>query len=264
MAEESNNNIASNDNTKTADNKVEPQEHIITPSKSSEELSRAERRKLRKEEFKEQQKTAKTEEGKKKTVKNIIILAVLAAIIVGIVIVFQNLTREQLPTVDDDPYTGIAGAAVTVIEFGDFQCPYTRHFNSAVFPELKKKYGDRIKWVYRDMVTGRHEFSQEDAEAAQCANEQGKFWEFHDLVFERQSGDASSLRGYARIIQMDMPRFDECIKSNRYRSEVNKDYRDGKKAGVSITPTFFVNNIKLQGDIPLQAFEQVLEAELKR
>lgn len=228
------------------------------------ELSRSERRKLRKQEFKEQQKSEKETTQKKKLIKNIALLVIFIAIIGGLIILFRNLTKETFPTIGDDPLLGPTSAAVTVIEFGDFQCPYTRSFQTSTFKELKNKYGDKIKWVFRDMPTGRHALSGESAEAAQCANEQGKFWEYHDLLFDRFAADPGSLRAYARQLGLDIQKFEECISSKRYRAEVNKDYREGKKAGVRITPTFFVNNIKLQGDVPLQSFEQIIESQLNR
>ncbi len=237
-----------------------------TNSASSDEhnLSKAERRKLKKQEFREQQKAENQSVSKKKFLKNVLYLAVAAAVIIGTFLFFRNVTKEVIPGVDDDPSFGVTGAAITVIECGYFKCTYSRILQNVAFKALKEKYSDRIKWVFRDMPTGQHEFSNEAAEAAQCANEQGKFWEYHSLIFERGAGDQSSLRAYARELALDIKSFDECIKSNRYVKEINNDYRAGKKGGVKITPTFFVNGIKLQGDIPLQTFEQIIEGELKR
>ena len=227
-------------------------------------LSRSERRKIRKQEFKNQQSSERNKKNKKKLVKSIFIVIIVAVLVSIIVMAVRSITSEKLPTSDDDPYFGPTGASVTVIEFGDFQCPYTKSFNTGTLRQLKEKYGDKIKWVFRDMPTGRHAFSEDAAAGAECANEQGKFWEYHDLLFEKFAADASSLRSYAKILALNIDEFDNCIKSKRYLTEINKDYRDGKKAGVRITPTFFVNDIKLQGDLPLQTFEQVIEAEMKR
>ena len=237
---------------------------VVENDTKKNELSRSERRKIRKQEFKQKQKSVKDKESKKKLVKSIVIVFIVALLVGVISIAVKSITNEKLPSIDNDPYFGPADARVTVIEFGDFQCPYTKSFNTNTLKQVKEKYGDKIKWVYRDMPTGRHAFSVDAALGAECANVQGKFWEYHDLLFEKFSADATSLRSYAKMLALNMNEFDNCIKSKEYLSEINKDYRDGKKAGVRITPTFFVNNIKLQGDLPLHTFEQVIEAEMKR
>lgn len=230
---------------------------------NSDGLSRSERRKLRREKSKELQRGERERQGNRKLIKNLITALILLIIISGSIYFIKVSAKGNLPTIDDDPYFGPTGAAVTVIEFGDFQCPYTKNFQNGVFKELKNKYGEKIKWVFRDMPTGRHEFSEESSEAAQCANEQGLFWEYHNLLFERGNAELSSLRAYAKELELDMKNFDECISSHKYLKEINKDYRDGKKAGVRITPTFFINGLKIQGDIPLQTFQQIIDTELK-
>ncbi len=228
-------------------------------------LSRTERKKLRKQQFKEQQKTEQGEQKKKNLVKNIIIVGVIAAVIVGVVLLFMNLTAFKQPSVNaNDPVFGPADSKVTVIMFGDMQCPYTKSFHNTKLKELMDKYDGKVRWVSKEMVTGKYPNSQQAAEATLCSGEQGKYWEFQKLVFERSATDSSSLRSYAKILELNIDKFDECVNSKRYKDKIRNDYKEGNKAQVTITPTFFVNGIKLQGDIQSQYFQQAIEGELNR
>lgn len=256
--EETTENISSNENAQSESIKKSDSEH------SSEHLSRHERRKLMKEQQKEQKGIQHEQAHKRQVLKKIITYSIIAALLIGGYFGVKALTAEKLPTADDDPFFGPSESKVTVIEFGDLQCPYTRSFNTEKLKRIRELYGSNVKWVFRDMPTGRHQFSNEAALAAQCANEQGKFWEYHDIIFEKQAGDEASLKSYAKILELDITKFNECFNSGRYKGEVMKDYRDGRKAGVQLTPTFFVNGIKLQGDLPFHIIKNYIDQELAR
>lgn len=164
---------------------------------------------------------------------------------------------------DQSRLRGSAAAPVVIVEFSDFQCPYCR----TVAPTLKvllTKYAGRVSLAYRDFPLREiHPQAQQAAEAARCAGEQDKFWEYHDLLYaDGAKLDAGSLAGQARSLGLDGPRFVSCLASGKYRQAVEEDMEAGSKAGVEGTPAFFINGIFLSGSQPARAFEQIIEAEL--
>ena len=142
---------------------------------------------------------------------------------------------------DDDPVLGNKNAPVTVIEFSDFQCPFCERFYSQTLPLLEQNYisTGKVKLVYRDFpLSSIHPDAQKAAEAAECADEQGKFKEMHDKLFENQNSlSTSSLKSYAAQLGLDAAKFNGCLDSGKYASEVQKDFNDGSAAGVSGTPS---------------------------
>ncbi len=173
----------------------------------------------------------------------------------------QTALSERL--VDDDPSIGPVDAPVTIVEFSDFQCPYCASAASVVH-QIIDAYGDQVRVVYRDFpLTSIHPHAQKAAEAAQCANDQGRFWEFHDIIFANQAAMAvDNLKQYAKDLGMDSDTFDECLDSGKYTDEVLKDIQDGVNAGVSSTPTFFVNTEMVVGAKPFSAFQQIIDSIL--
>jgi protein-disulfide isomerase len=165
---------------------------------------------------------------------------------------------------DDDPATGSDDPEVVIVEFSDFQCPYCARFHQQTFPQLMENYGDRMQFVYRDFpLESIHPQALPAAEAAECADDQGAFWEYQDLLFANQGSlDSDSLISYAEDLQLDVDEFRECFESGKYEDEVRADLDDGMAYGVSGTPTFFINGMRLVGAQPYSAFEQVIEEEL--
>jgi protein-disulfide isomerase len=165
---------------------------------------------------------------------------------------------------DDDPALGPLDAEVVIVEFSDFQCGYCGRFATETLHQILDTYGDDIRFVFRDFpLTSIHAHAQKAAEAAQCAHEQGKYWEYHDLLFQNQQAlGTDSLRRYAEQSVLDTEAFDECLDSGRYTSEVEKDLADGQSYGVTGTPTFFINGHLLVGAKPLSAFQAMIEDEL--
>jgi len=166
---------------------------------------------------------------------------------------------------DDDPVKGDKNAPVTIIEFSDFQCPYCERFYTQTLPLIDEKYikTGKVKIVFRDFPLGFHQYAKKASEASECADQQGKFWDYHDKLFENQKAlDISSLKQYAKELGLDTAKFDTCLDSGSMASEVQKDLTDGSKYGVSGTPSFFINGINLVGAQPFAAFEQVIEQEL--
>ena len=167
-------------------------------------------------------------------------------------------------SVDDDPAQGPEDAAVTIIEFSDFQCPYCARFDTETLPQILSNYGDRVRFVYRDFpLTSLHENAVKAAEASECADDQGAYWKYHDLLFQNQAAlDDASLKSYAASLGLDTAAFDECLDSDSNMSEIQKDYQDGIAAGVQGTPAFFVNGVLIQGAQPYTVFQAAIEAAL--
>lgn len=174
---------------------------------------------------------------------------------------------------DDDPVLGNADAKITIIEFSDFQCPFCRRFYQDTYSQLKKEYIDtgKAKLVYRDFPLSFHPAAEVSAQAGNCAHEQGKFWEFHDKLYEEQGKlgtgtvqyGATELKKWAKDMGLNASQFNTCLDSGKYKDEVAKDTADGGAAGVSGTPSFFVNGRLLVGAQPFAAFKTAIDAELK-
>lgn len=171
---------------------------------------------------------------------------------------------------DDDPVIGANDAPVSVVEFSDFQCPFCKRFFEETLPQIEEEYikTGKVRLVYRDFPLSFHKQAQLAAEAAECADDQGKFRQLHDQIFQGQaqwSGNSEArgiFAGYAEAIGLDMEEFNRCLDSGKYTEEVKQDFNDGVEYGVKGTPTFFINGQKLVGAQPFAAFKQVIDTEL--
>lgn len=164
----------------------------------------------------------------------------------------------------DSPRWGKAGAPVEIVEFSDFQCPYCTR-GAATLDQVKEHYGDKVTIVYRHFPLPMHDRADEGAAASECANEQGKFWEYHDQLFANQRAMSDQdLRTYAQNVGLDMKKFDECYQSGRHEKTVQQDIEDGAKIGMSGTPGFYINGRMLAGAQPFEAFKQIIDDELER
>lgn len=167
-------------------------------------------------------------------------------------------------SLDDDPSMGNPDAPVVVVEFSDFQCPYCGRFQQDTFKQIMDTYGDDILFVYRDFpLSSIHPRAEASAEAAECADDQGAFWDYHDLLFANQTAlDNDSLISYAEQLDLDVDTFTECLTSGEKADEVQADFNDGRSYGVTGTPTFFINGVRVVGAQPFASFEQVIDQEL--
>lgn len=163
-------------------------------------------------------------------------------------------------TADGDPSIGPISAPIEIIAFGDMSCPFTKSWVDSTFDPLMKKYDGKILFVYRDFPKyDKHPLAQKAAEAAECANDQGKYWEYFRKLFQMQPAlGVISLKQYAVELGLDSAAFNECLDSAKYADEVKKDHSDGAEAGVVTTPTFFINGNKIGGDQKLGAFDVVI------
>lgn len=152
---------------------------------------------------------------------------------------------------------------VTIIEFSDFSCPYCKRAEQTL-KQVMAKYGEKVSLSYRDFpLVQIHPYAKTAAEAARCALEYGKFWEYHDLLFASSSElDLETLVDEARKIGIDEHQFGSCVMSGKHRSEVDRDIDDGLPAGVQTTPAFFINGVYLSGAQPIESFQKIIDQEL--
>lgn len=165
-------------------------------------------------------------------------------------------------SVDDNPAHGPADAPVVIIEFSDFNCPYCGRFARETLPLLRENYNDQIHFVYRDFpILG--DSSLQAAIAAECANDQGAFWDFHDLLFENQGGfNQEMFIQFGETLGLDIGQFTACQNDPAVRDEVIADYEAASRLRVSGTPTFFINGRRVVGAQPYEVFQGVIDEEL--
>jgi protein-disulfide isomerase len=172
--------------------------------------------------------------------------------------------RVDVSVDDDAARGGGATAPVTIVEFSDFQCPYCSRAEGVV-DEVMKKYGNKVRLVYRDYPLSFHPNAENAAMASECAKEQSKYWEMHKAMFDNQAKLASTdLVETAGTLGMDKDKFKTCLDSGKFRTEVQKDFQDGQKAGVSGTPTFFINGVMIVGARDIASFSDIIDRELDR
>ena len=168
-----------------------------------------------------------------------------------------------------DNLLGDSDAPVTIVEFGDFQCPYCKRFYDQTEQQLVDTYvkTGKARLAYRHFPLSFHQNAQKSAEASECAADQGEFWAYHNILFERGQGDGTgldtaSLKAYALEIGLDTAAFDSCLDSGAKAALAQQDFADGSAAGVSGTPSFFVNGRLIVGAQPFSAFQAAIDAEL--
>lgn len=183
------------------------------------------------------------------------------------------LTQDEMVTLaDDDPYWGSEDAPVIIVEFSDFFCPYCGRHAQQTIPQIQDKYGDYVRYVYRDYpgVGGERAFVV--ANASECAHDQDQYWEYHTLLFDNQSalsplaGDSlrELLIGYAQQLELDTETFTTCLDEDTHRDEITADRAAAMANGVSGTPTFFINGTRLVGAQPFESFARIIDQELAK
>ncbi|MBU0592055.1 DsbA family protein [Candidatus Micrarchaeota archaeon] len=169
--------------------------------------------------------------------------------------------------VDDDPVKGNPNALVTIVEFSDFECPFCGRYFDETYPRINDEYikTGKVRYVFRDFPLGFHQYAQKASEAAQCANDQGKFWEMHDILFENRNDlGITNLKTYARNIGLDVNEFDQCLDSGKYYNEVQADLLAGQEYGITGTPAFLINGNLVVGAQPYSVFKNVIDFELDK
>jgi protein-disulfide isomerase len=162
------------------------------------------------------------------------------------------------------PIRGAAEAPVTLVEFSDFHCPFCNRAQETL-KQVLERYPGKVRLVYRDFPLDRlHPQARPAAEAARCANDQGKFWDYHDVLYANTPrGAPDDLRRYAEQVGLDVPKFERCLSSGIHKAAVQRDIDEGSRLGVTGTPAFFVNGRPMEGAQPLDAFVRVIEEELR-
>jgi len=157
---------------------------------------------------------------------------------------------------------GAADAPIRIVMFSDYECPFCKRGEDVV-DQVMAAYGDKVHLVFRDYPLPFHANARPAAEAAHCANDQGKFWEYHGTLFNNQSAlAAADLKRYAGELGLDQGKFDSCLDDGTFKDEVEKDFVDGGNVGVDGTPAFFINGRMLSGAQPFEQFKAIIDEEL--
>ena len=182
-------------------------------------------------------------------------------------VVNEPAPTYEAPTADDDVVLGEANAPVEVIIFGDYQCPFCERLYQETEKQLREEYvkTGKVKMVYRDYPLSFHPAAQPAAEAAECAGDQGKYWQYHDALFERQATITTlDYIGLAGELGLDRAAFKSCVDTHKFAAEVAKDLADGTAAGVDGTPASFINGQLISGAVPYTSFKTAIDAELAK
>jgi protein-disulfide isomerase len=163
---------------------------------------------------------------------------------------------------DDDPSFGPEDAPVTIVEFSDFNCTFCTRFATETLPQLQARYGDNIRFVYRDYpILG----GSEPAIASNCAHDQGKFWEYHNILFANQQARSREMYiSFADELGLDADIFAMCLDDQAKVEEMTLDYIDGQTLGIQGTPKFYINSKVISGAQPFDTFVLVIDAELEK
>jgi predicted DsbA family dithiol-disulfide isomerase len=156
---------------------------------------------------------------------------------------------------------GDPNAPVVLVEFADYECPYCQRVNPQI-QELKKEFGDRLTLAFKDFPLPMHRSAEKAAEAARCAGEQGKYWEYHDVLFYSKLLEVSDLKEHARVLKLDGDKFDTCLDSGREAEAVQKDLEEGKGLGLTGTPSFFVNGHFFSGVVDIGTLRDMVNQQL--
>ena len=198
----------------------------------------------------------------------LVVVAVLAA--VGIFVLSGGLGGSTGSTVlAARPILGEASAPVVIHEYGDFQCPSCGSFARSVEPQLRAAYIDtgKVRLVWHDFAWIGAE-SRDAANAARCAGDQSRFWEFHDLLYQSQNGENQGaftrdrLKAMGMALALDSTLFDACVDAGKYVSAVNADFSDVRTKGFNGTPTFLIGDQRIVGAQPFEVFANIIDAQL--
>lgn len=209
---------------------------------------------------------------------------VLAGVVIAVAVIYSvngpsgNIEKSGtaaigvMPEVTSSDFVlGEANAPVTVVEYGDFQCPFCGKFFKETEPALRENYikTGKVKFIYRDFAFLGQE-STWAANAARCAGEQGKFWQYHDYLYGNQRGEnqgafsKNNLKSFASALSLDKEKFNTCLDSDKYLEEIKKETKAGGEAGVQGTPANFVNGVLYVGALPSSTFTKIIDDELSK
>lgn len=166
--------------------------------------------------------------------------------------------------IKDAPAMGDKNAKVTLVEFSDYQCPFCKRVRPTIF-RLLDEYKGKLRYVFADFPLSFHKDAKKAHEAAHCAGDQEKYFEYSRKLFDNQTAiKVEDLKKYAKELQLNTKEFDQCLDSGKHAKDVEKLAEAGAAAGVSGTPAYFINGIMLSGALPYDSFKEIIDAELKR
>src|SRR3954451_18781958 len=219
---------------------------------------------------------AATQAGMKRFYTLFAVLAVVGLGVLGYLVtrpatvsIPANVTVQPSDTSGFAGYVkGSASAPVEITEFADYQCPFCQTFATLQMPTIEERLikTGRLRWRYRDFPLQQHSFSRLAAHSAACADEQGKYWEQHQRIYDGQAewasqGDAGpNFRQYAQANGLDLQRYDACMKSGKYAGRIQASYEEGARVGVSSTPTLLVGNRLYQGRLDSDAIRRLVDS----
>ncbi len=179
--------------------------------------------------------------------------------------VLFDAPRRQVEVAATDPSIGHPSAPVTIVEFSDFQCPFCQSV-SPTLKAVREKYGDKVRVVWKDFpLTQIHPEAFKAGEAAHCAGDQGRFWEYHDRLFANQQAlQPDSLKNYAADLGLDAAAFNSCLDTSKHGERVRGGVEQGTRLGVNSTPTIYINGRMLSGAQPMETFSTIIDEELSR
>ena len=174
----------------------------------------------------------------------------------------QAVQRYEVPE-DGDPSIGPQDAPITIVEFSDYECPYCKRWYNEVYLRLREEYADQVRVVFRDFpLYSIHPNAEPAAVAANCAEQQGEYWEFHNRLFAGEQLDEKTYLEYAEDLGLNLEEFKACLDSEKQEIEIRGDYEYASGLGVRSTPTFFLNGLPIVGAQPYEVFKQVIDQEL--
>lgn len=166
--------------------------------------------------------------------------------------------------IEGAPTAGPVDAAVTVIEFSDYECPACRANHHDVIKNVKAAYGDKVKWVFKDYPLRRHKDAFKAAEAAHCAADQGHFWDYQDVLFSAENLEEDSLVNSAASLGVAPDKMRQCLQQHKYKEYIEKEIQEATRVGVDRTPSFIINGTVHVGGPAFETFKRILDEELKK
>ena len=203
---------------------------------------------------------------------SLIAISIIVIIVFGTILISSpkktktttNINQETL--IENKPILGNPNASLTIIEFADYECPYCREFYLNTFSQIKSEYINtgKAKYVYINYPLSIHPYAEKAAEAAECAGEQNKYYEMGNLLYTKGvEGGIKEYQTYAKELNLNMSKFNNCLGSNRTKPIIEKDIQEGDKVGVTGTPTFLIDGKKIIGAQPYSIFKQILDKATK-
>ena len=165
----------------------------------------------------------------------------------------------DMKVTNDDHIRGNADAPITIVEYSDFQCPFCSRFHDTMKQAMAQN--DNVRWVYRHFPLSFHDQAQKSAEASECAADQGKFWEYADLLYESQADLPNEpYSDLATKVGLDISAFEDCLDSGKHSSKVTAQFQQGVQDGVKGTPGGFINGVEIGGAVPLETIQAMIDA----